>query len=177
MHGGLKVLAIVVVAAGLAPSEPTWGQFHDSKKYGEYFEEEKPWVEAEAALPEYPKPENLVELYVSAATSNKFLVDAKSISVGEDGIVRYAIVVKTSGGATNISFEGIRCKTKERRLYAFGRSDGTWSKARSQDWTGIRPGGYQAVLFREYFCPGGVAIFRAEEGVGALKQGGHPHAR
>lgn len=177
MQGSLKALVITVAAVGLAPWGPAWGQDHDSKKYGEYFEEEKPWAEVEAALPEYPKPENLVELYVSAVASNKFLVDAKSISVGGDGVVRYSVVVKTLGGATNVSFEGIRCKTKERRLYAFGRSDSTWSKAHSQDWAGIRPGGYQAVLYKEYFCPGGVAIYRAEEGVGALKQGGHPHAR
>lgn len=176
MRGGIKVLAAFVVATGLITWGSSWSQIQD-KKYGEYFEEEKPWVEVEPDLPAYPTPETLIQLYVSAVASNTFLVDTKSLSVSEDGVVRYVIVVKTSGGATNVSFEGVRCKTRERRLYALGRSDSTWSKARTKDWTDIRPGSHQAILYKEYFCPGGVAVYKAEEGVDALRRGGHPQAK
>lgn len=176
MHSGLKVLAALLAAGGVVCWGSSWGQLQE-KKYGEYFEEEKPWVEVEAALPEYPRPESLIQFYVSAVASNAFMVDSKSLSVGEDGVVRYVIVVKTSGGATNVSFEGMRCKTKERRLYALGRNDNTWARARTKEWTNIRPGSHQAVLYKEYFCPGGAAIYKAEEGVDALKRGGHPHAK
>jgi hypothetical protein len=170
----LALLAACGIASG------AWAQYFDSKKYGENYEEEKAWVEAQAPLPEYPKPDNLMEFYVSAATANKFFVDAKSLSVGADGVVRYTVVVRAPGGANNVSFEGIRCQTRERRLYAFGRADGTWAGARGKEWVGIRPGGpsgYQAVLSKEYFCPGGTPIYRAEEGVEALRRGGHPQAR
>lgn len=175
---GLQVLAAAVAVGLLAPSAPAWGQGPlEPKKYGEHFEEEKPWDELEVSLPEYPRTENLIEFYVSAATPNRFFIDGKSLSVGADGVVRYVAVVKTRGGATNVSFEGIRCEAKQRRLYAFGRGDGAWGKARTKDWTDIRPGdpsGYAAVLYREYFCPDGTPIYRAEEGGAALRRGGQP---
>lgn len=176
MRGSLKILAALFAAGGVFFWGSSWGQFQE-KKYGEYFEEDKPWVEVETVLPEYPKSENLIQFYVSAVTSNTFLVDAKSLSAGEDGVVRYTVVVKTSGGASNVSFEGMRCKTKERRLYALGRNDNTWVKPRTKDWTNIRPGSYQAILYKEYFCPGGMSIYKAEEGVDALKRGGYPDAK
>lgn len=176
MRRGSKSLAALFAAGGVVLWGSSWGQPQE-KKYGESFEEEKPWVEVEAVLPEYPKPENLVQFYVGAVASNIFLVDAKSLSVGEDGVVRYVIVIKTSGGATNVSFEGVRCKTKERRLYALGRGDNSWARARTKDWADIRPGSYQAILYKEYFCPRGVALYKAEEGVDALRRGGHPDAK
>jgi hypothetical protein len=176
MRKGLNILSALFAAGGMVSWSLSWSQLQE-KKYGEYFEEEKPWVEVEAVLPEYPRPENLIQVYVSAVASNIFLVDAKSLSAGEDGVVRYAIVIKASGGATNVSFEGVRCKTKEQRLYALGRGDNSWAKARTKNWTDIRPGSYQAVLYREYFCPRGAAIYKAEEGVDALRRGGHPQAR
>jgi len=137
----------------------------------------KPWQEIESGLPPAPRPENLLAFHVSAVATSRFLIDASTLSVGKDGVVRYVLVIETSGGARNVSFEGIRCDTWERRLYAFGRPDGSWSKARSNQWTGIRNPAinqYHAVLGRNYFCPNGVAILSAEEGVGALKAGGHP---
>ena len=54
-----------------------WGKFEFE------FEQEKPWAELEAQLPPYPKEENLLPLFVSAATDNKFFVDAASISAGQ----------------------------------------------------------------------------------------------
>ena len=65
--------------------------------------------EALDTLPEYPKPENYLQLQVSATTSFDFFVDAKSVSVGSDGVVRYSLIAKSPGGALNTSFEGIRC--------------------------------------------------------------------
>jgi hypothetical protein len=151
-----------------------WGQ-GPGKNYGQDYEEEKIWGEVEVPLPEYPQPGSLIEIYLNAATSNKFFVDAKSVSVGADGVVRFALVIKTRGGSTNVSFEGIRCQTRERKIYAFGHSDGSWAKARSSSWSAIPGGGannYHAVLWKEYFCPNGIIINSAEGGVAALKRGG-----
>ncbi|MFA7270965.1 MAG: CNP1-like family protein [Sterolibacterium sp.] len=175
MHEGK---ALLLVAGFLALAGPAAGQqFYGDKKYGEYYEEEKKWVELEARLPDYPHAQNLIEFDAGAATSNRYYVDGSTLSVGEDGVVRYVVVVKTSGGATNVNYEGIRCGAKERKLYAFGRSDNMWGKSRTQAWQSIRPGSYQAVLYKEYFCPGNNVIFKADEGVDALRRGGHPEAR
>lgn len=137
----------------------------------------KKWEEAEFQLPPMPKQEDLIGFFVSSATDNRFFVDSPSLSVGGDGVVRYVLVVVTGGGARNVSFEGMRCEARERRLYAFGRSDGSWSKSRNSQWERIREGGsnrQHAALFQEYFCPGGVVVRTTEEARDALRRGGHP---
>ena len=142
--------------------------------------DEPTWQESEAALPAFPKEEDLQAFYVSAVTPNRFFVDAKSISVGADGVVRFALVVRTAGGATNISFEGIRCGAMEYRLYATGRADGTWVRARAGEWKPIenKPiNRHHAALSRDYFCPSGEPVRDAEEGRQALKSGKHPDAK
>lgn len=175
MHEGKAILLAAGLLAVLGPAAGQ--QFYGDKKYGEYYEEEKKWVEQETTPPAFPKAENLIEFDAGAASRNRYFVDGSTLSVGEDGVVRYVIVVKTPGGATNVSFEGIRCSARERKLYAIGHGNNTWTRSRNPDWQPIRSGGYQAVLFKEYFCPKKVIIFKAEEGVDALRRGGHPEAQ
>lgn len=138
------------------------------------FEAEKPWVEVAAQLPPYPRAENLLPLTVSSATRNRFLVDTASISVGEDKVVRYTMVIEAAGGAKNVSFEGMRCETAERRLYAYGHPDGTWSKARNAGWEAIKLRSllsYHKALFEDVLCPGGINVQTPDEAVRALRQG------
>lgn len=175
MHEGMAALLAVSLIAIAGPAAGQ--QFYGDKKYGEYYEEEKKWAEQETGLPVYPSTQNLIEFDAGAATNNRYYVDGSTLSVGEDGVVRYVVVVKASGGASNVNFEGIRCGAKERKLYATGRSENVWGKSRVQEWQSIRPGSYQAVLYKEYFCPRNSIIFKVEEGVDALKRGGHPEAR
>lgn len=146
------------------------------------YEEEAPWQEQqEVELPAFPKPEDLREYYVGPATTNKYFIDASTLAVGSDRVVRYVLVVKTSGGATNVSFEGIRCKERSWKHYAAGRSDGTWTRPRANrdEWRPIenKPvNRHHAALSRDYFCPGGIAIYSADEGRNALRLGKHPTA-
>ena len=146
-----------------------WGQFDFE------FESEKPWVELSAQLPPTPKAENLVEFNVSSATRNRHFVDTASISVGEDKVVRYTVVIEAVGGARNVAFEGLRCATGERRLYAYGQPDGTWSKARNAQWEGIKFRSllsYHKALYEDYFCPDGINVRDAKEAVRTLRQAG-----
>jgi len=134
-------------------------------------------AENQVPLPEYPKAENYLPLEVSETTSFSFFVDAKSISVGSDGVVRYSLIAKSPDGALNISHEGIRCSGREFRVYAFGRSDNTWSESRVSRWQPIPSdtrNAQRSVLYREFLCPLGSIIQAPEEGVQALRRGGHP---
>ncbi|MBU1690106.1 MAG: CNP1-like family protein [Gammaproteobacteria bacterium] len=165
-----KLLALLLLAIPLT-AHAEWGKF-------EYeFDEEKPWAEIEAQLPAYPKEENLLPFFVSAATDNRFFVDVASISTGEDGVVRYTMIVKSSAGASNVSFEGIRCANRERKLYAFGRKEGAWSKARFAKWEPIR---YQDrnrqhhMLYDDFFCPNGIIVKNPQEAVDLLKRSFRP---
>jgi len=121
----------------------------------DFDQEKKEWAEIQAKIPSYPKSENLRKFEMDAVTPHSFFVDAESVSVGEDGVIRYTLMVRTGGGATNVSFEGIRCEVREQKFYAFGRPDGTWSRARDPKWKRIEPGGasgHHYLLHREYFC-------------------------
>lgn len=140
----------------------------------------KQWQEIEFQFPAAPRPENLQSFYVGAATENRFFVDLSTLTVGGDGVVRYTLVVLSSEGARNVSFEGMRCATKERRVYASGRLDGTWSKSRVDQWVRIQEvygNRHQAALFLEYFCPDGVIVDNADQARDALRKGGHPSAK
>lgn len=139
--------------------------------------ENKQWQEIEVQLPAAPKQETLLPFYVSAATENRFFVDGATLSVGGDGVVRYVLLVLTPQGARNVTYEGMRCETRERRIYASGRLDGTWSKARKNEWVRILDAWanrQHAALYLEYFCPIGTIVKDAAEARDALIKGVHP---
>lgn len=144
-----------------------------SASASEEFEEE-PWVESALQLPAFPENENLVPFHVGSVSDKQFLIDEKSISVGDDGVIRYTLVVVSNAGARSISFEGMRCATRERRLYAFGQADRTWSKARSDKWMRIQGGSnqYPVALYADYLCAADASvIYRPAEVVRRLRYG------
>ena len=165
------VVALFATAAWAQPSKPSYltDEFED-----------KPWEEQKAQLPPYPKPENLVRINVSAVTSFDFFVDRASVSVDKDEVIRYTLVARSADGATNVSFEGIRCATRERKLYAFGSTGNNWMQSRNAEWAKIREATanrQHAALADDYFCPGRLAVRNTEEALDALKRGGHPGSR
>ncbi|MBX9849085.1 MAG: CNP1-like family protein [Rhodocyclaceae bacterium] len=140
--------------------------------------DEEPWKESAYTLPTFPREENLIEFYVGPAVTGKYFIDQSTIGAGgNDNVVRYAMVVKTTGGATNISYEGLRCDTGELRIYATGRADGTWVESRQSEWRPLKAQSlnrHQGALFVNYFCPNRIAVWTAKEGREALKRGSHP---
>lgn len=169
-----KIIVLLLLALPLTASAQ-WG-----KEWGKFeydFDDEKPWAEVEAQLPPYPKQENLLPFFVSATTVNKFFVDAASISAGEDGVVRYSLVIKSPAGAENVSFEGVRCASRERKLYAFGRKEGAWSKARLAKWEPINykeRNRQHHMLYDDFFCPDGIIVKNPQEAIDLLKNGYRP---
>ena len=138
-------------------------------------EVQKPWVEAEIKLPPYPRPENLIQFEPGVKSANRFYIDAGSISIGSDDVVRYTLVVRSSGGAENVSYEGMRCKTHEQRYYAYGRPDRSWSNLRPSEWRRIEnrgPNGQHRMLYWGYFCPGEIyPINSPKEAINRLRNG------
>jgi hypothetical protein len=138
--------------------------------------DKREWRESAVALPAAPRPADLLPFRVSASTEFDFAIDAASIAVGEDGVVRYTLVARSPGGVENVTFEGIRCATWEYRIYATALAGGAWSRV-DAPWRGIQPLSVQRwhnALATEYFCPEGNPIHTAEEGRRALRAGGHP---
>jgi hypothetical protein len=133
-----------------------------------------PWAEMQTQLPPYPVDEQLIPLNVGAATPHRFFVDARSVSMGSDGVVRYTLVIKAQGGAVNVSFEGIRCESREQKYYAIGRNDKTWARARNPQWRYIEFkefSAHHATLYQEYVCRGKFMRESTEQIVNALRAG------
>jgi hypothetical protein len=146
------LIAVLLAAPGIAASlyNSDWSKFES-----DFEENTKTWQEIQAQLPPAPKPENLVEVKLDSSTRNKLLIDATSLSSGDDGVVRYTAIIRSPTGAENISFEGMRCENGERKLYAFGRPNGDWSRNRYAKWEPIQArlaGGYHRELFFHYLC-------------------------
>lgn len=167
----------VLIAVLLACAGAAWGDINFRFQNWED-PDAVPWSEGKYELPPYPKADApLIEFYTNAVNPNHYYVDSSSLSVGEDGVVRYVMVVKTSGGAVNVSFEGMRCETQQLRIYAIGRSDGTWYVSPRSEWKPMKTDGinyHQGKLWRNFLCPIGNPIHTAKEGVDALKAGRHP---
>lgn len=168
----MKKLLVLLLTLPLT-AQAEWGQFDFE------FEADKPWIEIATQLPPSPKAENLIEFNVSSATRNRHFVDTASISVGQDKVVRYTVVIEAAGGAKNVSFEGMRCETRERRLYAYGQPDGSWTKARNAGWEPIKRRSllsYHKALFENHFCPDGLNVRDAKAAVRNLRNPRHTEA-
>lgn len=144
--------ALLLPPTALAQGTSNQGDMRSFEE--EYEDVMKPWREIETRLPAKPLAENLEPLEVSAATVYQFHIDRASISVGSDGVVRYTLIGTSPSGVKNISYEGIRCDTAEKKLYAFGRPDGTWSRSKRNQWDRIRdePRNRQHVALRTAIC-------------------------
>jgi hypothetical protein len=136
--------------------------------------------ERSVQLPLRPKNENLVFFDTGPTSAFKFYVDSASLSVErDDGVVRFTVVAKTDTAA-NVTYEGFRCMTRERKLYAYGRLDGTWRAVSDPTWEKlgtVAGDGYRQVLYWNYFCAPSAHVRTAAEALNALKLGGHPYAR
>lgn len=127
--------------------------------------------------PAFPNEALLQPVDLGPVSNFSFFVDPASVDVRPGQIVRFTLVAKSPGGATNVSFEALRCTTRERRLYAFGSASGQWAKPTVSQWqpldrgTASRPYAALATLF---FCPNGLGVQSTPEALQALRRGAHP---
>lgn len=174
----MRALALACLCAVTAYGCAGAGQT-EMKSDWQIQQEKLDWQENPTQLPAFPKPQELLEFYVGPASDFRFFIDQASLGVGSDRVVRYVLVARSPSGAQNISYEGMRCESASYRIYATGRRDGTWTKAREDRWRPIGSGAmnWRRALQTDYFCPQGIAIHSAAEGIAALKRGGAPDAR
>ena len=142
---------------------------------------EAPWQESEVVLPAYPQEDNLIEAEIAGPKRFRFLIDSESIVVNGDGVVRYSLVARSNSGANSVSFEGIRCETREYATYAYGTVDNTWSPVSRVKWTlitDLKSNNVRYDLHRFYFCPYAIAQTSSEKALEALEHGmPHPEGR
>lgn len=167
VHGNGALMALCVALALI-----TGGG--GAQAYSDDFDE-KPWEEQQTQLPVFPRSENLLPVRLETMQAFQPFVDGKSLDLGRDGVIRYVLVAVSPSGSRNVTFEGIRCETRERKIYAVGRGDATWAEARGAKWTayGGNPRLYQNELARKYFCPRLSRVSSVEHAVENIRRGGY----
>ncbi|MGO4330729.1 CNP1-like family protein [Cupriavidus sp. 2TAF22] len=132
--------------------------------------------EVATQLPAPPQDADLIPFEVSPTGNFNFWVDAKSISVGVDGAVRYTVVITGPSGVRTTSFEGLRCDSYERKLFAtLPKGAKEWVRNGSDDrdgWIRIVNGvrnNYAGALATDFFCEGRSASGKAQDIVKQLR--------
>lgn len=129
------------------------------------------WKEAEAPPPPALHLDKLIPIEIPGATL-RYGVDPASVSLGADGVVRYVVVARSSTGAVNAMYEGIRCNTAEVKVYARHNPDSGWSRNTSGEWGPLhetRPFRHSLAIARTGACMGHGANRSAEHIVRDLR--------
>lgn len=147
MRNGRSTVAWVTLGAWLASCAPT---------IPPPASETAAWREQAVSLPDYPKDEDLLDARLGRPTQGyRYLIDGRSLSVGQDGVIRYTVVLAASGGTRTVRHEGLRCATREARLYGYGTGGQRLQAAGSSAWEPLAsrgPDAYRSDLADFYFC-------------------------
>ncbi|MFA9273937.1 MAG: CNP1-like family protein [Candidatus Aquirickettsiella gammari] len=131
----------------------------------------KVWVDSPVVLPAAPLAENLLRFYSNE--NQNFFIDSKSISIAADGSLRYTLISTSQSGAKNVSYEGLRCDTNQKRLFAFGRTDGSWSNSRRNVWdefSNKAVNKQHSTLAWDFVCEGGSIAGSVEKIIQRIRQ-------
>ena len=117
-------------------------------------------------MPRVPAPQDTLAFQGSATTTNRFAVDPASLAIDGESVVRFTLIVTSSSGVRNVSYEAFRCYSGEQQLLAIARADGTWSVLRKPQWRPLerddtRNSQYRALYSR--LCAGGAAAAQKPE--------------
>lgn len=163
--GLLLVAACLMLGGCKTNSKPSEGE--QSSGFLNPFED-RPFSEGETVLPAPPQDADLIPFSVNDSGNFDFAVDAKSVSVGADNVVRYTVVITSKSGARNVSYEGMRCDAFERKVYATmptGSKD--WVSNRGMDdWQRMmtrQRNSYASTLATDYFCDGRTVAGKPEK--------------
>lgn len=130
----------------------------------------------EVAIPPPPSfsKDRLIPIEMPPYVSLRFGVDPASLSVTDDGVVRYVMVATSSSGSINAMYEGIRCATGEVKTYARYNSAGQWAAVQEPQWRSLTdnlPSRHALALARQGACEGRSSARSVPAIVNALK---HP---
>lgn len=113
------------------------------------------WKESDAPpAPSYSTAQ-LVPIEMPHYVSLKFGVDAATLVITPDGIVRYVVVAQNASGTSTAMYEAIRCATGEVKTYARQNQGEAWRTVKEpkwQDFTGNLPSKHAMALARQGAC-------------------------
>ncbi|MDP3137643.1 MAG: CNP1-like family protein [Burkholderiaceae bacterium] len=113
------------------------------------------WRELDAPPPPAFRMDRLIPLETPRQLSLSFGVDADTLRIDRDGVVRMVVVASSRGGAVNAMYEGIRCLTGEYKVHARHFPDSGWNPVKDAQWRSVFDGalgGHALVLAKSGVC-------------------------
>ena len=155
-------ILLLFIAAGVA-AEAT-DRYEELTGEGDDFEViETPWEESAVKVPELPEDDGWLTIAMDSLPSTQSLALGKdTIRIDKnDWVVRYWLLLRSTGGAYNAMYQGLRCKTRETITYAYGqkRREPVVVQVKEPRWVAIGPrrkGNYVQELSHYIFCSGEV---------------------
>ncbi len=142
----------------------------------EFTDFSKPWKESRIEVPPPPEDKDLLEIPVDVLSEEFTLyIDQRNLNVGEDNVVRYWLVLRTGRGANNVFYEGLRCRQREYKTYAYASTTrkGKVREVKKPRWQAIYTGKDFRGEMMEYLC-NDVVPRTPERIVAAIKGSGVP---
>jgi hypothetical protein len=116
---------------------------------------EEEWHEGEVDIPQSFNDEDLQSFRVDEQdTRFSYFIERASLHTGEDFVTRYVLVIRSSQGAINSSFEGLRCGYRQYKVYAYGNAD-KLTPMPGSDWQAVPKGAsadYRTRLYDDLIC-------------------------
>jgi len=116
---------------------------------------EEAWHEGVVEVPQTFDAEDLQSFTVDDRdTRFSYFIERGSLKTGEDLVTRYLLVIRSSQGALNSSYEGIRCGHRQYRVYAYGNAD-KLTPTPGSEWQSVPKGDsadYRTRLYDDLIC-------------------------
>ncbi len=110
-------------------------------------------------LPNFPSAGSPTYTFPVDSTNDFiFSIDANSLTIDADEIIRYTVMLTSASGAQNVFYEAIRCITREYKIYGYGTNHSQhFQKKREVEWRPIHLNErgvmrYRNALYTHYFC-------------------------
>ncbi|MCG7871388.1 MAG: CNP1-like family protein [Candidatus Thiodiazotropha lotti] len=153
----LKTVWILLFAVFIATPAPARDILLDDPLDDEEYDapDKLDWLEGEVQVPDSINSDDLQEFEVAAnETRFRYYVERNSIQHSADGAVRFTLVIRSSSGASNSSYEGFRCRERLYKVYAYGGGKrltpmpgGKWEPIPKDESTD-----YRATLYDDLLC-------------------------
>lgn len=118
----------------------------------------EPWQESAVTPPASFSIDQLQPFDVAQGSALSYGIDPKTLSVGPDGVVRYVMVARSSSGALNVLFQGVRCATAEVKTYGrWNNNASSWNTSSKEEWQPLSFAGFTRpamMLARAGICDG-----------------------
>lgn len=141
--------------------------------------EDPDWKEADVPKPPSFNKDKLIPVDMPPYVTLRFGVDPATLTLTEDGVVRYVMVAQgnagSGGSSSNLSamYEGIRCSTGEFKTYARFNASGQWAALNNPPWRPLNDNNtskHALALARQGACDGRSASARSVQAIiSALK--------